>query len=413
MTLPMTSPGQPDRLSRRRNRWIAAKTAVAARTLAIVVTGTLGASGLASAQRPTIAVSTAAELQAAVADPANAGRTIVLAPNTYYLDPSGPTLGRLELQTDMELRGVPGRSDAVIIDASLLPQPSYSDGALFTGALRMGRGRNAARWLTLRSAAAGAAFVETDLPPSVSDDQTSVTVDHCIIEDNIRAIDFRLVGPAASRRALSGYFTDNVLKNNTASMGQGIRIVYLQGVEGATLRAAIRGNSITGNLAGLFAASNGSSGNSIEISSTNNRYSGNGVGGVLVAGLSAGKQADDNGLTFDSQNDEFAGNSLATTQYAAAGAGLAVTGGDSTGTVAGRTNRNSALVNLRYAQFDANPAGDLVLFGAHGTNSLVAGVSNQVVVALFGGTPDRIVHQMDSDPPEPTNHVTVINFPAR
>jgi hypothetical protein len=277
----------------------------------------------------------------------------------------------------------------------------------------MGRGRNAVRWLTLRNAAAGAAFVETDLPPSAPDDRTSVTVERCIIEGNSRGIDFRLLGTASDDRTLTGFFTENILRNNTSGFGQAIRIVYLQGVSGATLRATIEGNTIEGNVAGLLATSNGSSGNRITIDSMNNSYSGNGVGGILVAGISTGMQADGNLLTFDSQNDEFAGNSLPTTRYAAAGAGLAVTGGDSAATVAGRTNDNLARVNLRNARFDANPAGDLIAFGAYGAGGLIAGTGNDAVVALLGGTRDLVILQTDSEPAEPTNHATVIQRPGR
>jgi hypothetical protein len=392
-------------------RCASGRIGVAKRALALAAIAILGAAVVASAQGPKVVVTTAAELQAAVANPANAGRRIVLAPNPdgYVLSPSGPTQGRLELQTDMELEGAPGDSSAVVIDASLLPAASYQTGGPATGALRMGRGHNAVRWLTLRNATRGQAFIETDLTPTAPDAQTSVTVERCIIEGNARGIDFRLIGAATNGRTLTGYFEDNILRSNTLGMGQGVRIAILQGVTGATLRATIKGNSLEGNLAGLLAASNSSSGNTIAIDSKSNSYTGNGIGCLLVAGIATGaSHADDNELTFDSHNDEFEGNDEPTAVYADAGAGLAVLGGDSAAAAAGGTNRNSTRLDLRNARFSANPTADVVAFGARGANGLVAGTGNDVLITLLGSTRDPFILPTDSIPAEPTNHVTVV-----
>jgi hypothetical protein len=410
----------PSRRSRRRRAGADAGLALALAAAAI-----LGAAPFGEAAGPKVWVTTAVELQQQVHDSINAGKTIVLAPGVYMLDPAGPTLGRLELQTDMELEGVPGNNAAVVIDASRLdatlpgaPDPavpaSYQDGTLFTGALRVGRGHNAVRWMTLRRAGLGAAFIEADLPP-VAGAETSVTVEHCSIEGNIRAIDFRLVGAAANGRTMTGDFRDNVLRSNTLGMGQGLRIVFLQGANDATLRATIQGNTFAANLAGIFAGSNGSSRNTITVDSRNNSFTGNGVGAVLVAGLTSGaRAADDNAVTFGSQDDEFDGNLLPTTVYTAAGAGLAVSGADSTSTTAGKTNRNSATVELRNAHFLDNPAGDLLTVGAHGANGLVAGTHNEVLVTLLGSTADLdIPTPVESDPAEPTNHVTIVGHPGQ
>jgi hypothetical protein len=357
-------------------------------------------------------VTTAARLQQEVADPSNAGRRIVLQHGNYTLSPDGPTGGRLELQTDMELEGVPGDSGAVVIDASELPPASYQLPAL-TGALRMGRGHNAVRWLTLRNAAPGSAFVETDLAPTVADAETSVTVEGCIIEGNARGIDFRLLGAAASGRSLRATFKDNVFRDNTAGKGQGLRIAHLQGVTGATLLATVQGNSVDGNLAGLLAASNNSSGNTIAIDSRSNTYSGNGVGVVLVAGIAAGtSQANDNKLTFDSSDDAFEDNNLPTAAYTDAGAGLVAQGADSIAPVAGRANRNSHVLILRNPRFSGNLTFDLLAIGARGVGALVPGTDNELLAVLLGGTGTPIVQETDSAPAEPTNHATVVQHPG-
>ena len=71
-------------------------------------------------------VSTVDELYAAVNNADNAGAQIILAPGTYLLSASYPNGGRLELQTDMGLKGQPGDSDAVLIDESALPIVRFS-----------------------------------------------------------------------------------------------------------------------------------------------------------------------------------------------------------------------------------------------------------------------------------------------
>src|SRR5262245_28578543 len=64
------------------------------------------------------------QLYDAVNDPANAGATIVLAAGRYELTrvKSGvgarPNDGRLELQADMSISGVPGHPEDVVIDSS-------------------------------------------------------------------------------------------------------------------------------------------------------------------------------------------------------------------------------------------------------------------------------------------------------
>ena len=55
-----------------------------------------------------IYVSDISQLYAAVNDPANTRRKIVLAPGTYILEPNHPNAGRIELLENMELQGQPG-----------------------------------------------------------------------------------------------------------------------------------------------------------------------------------------------------------------------------------------------------------------------------------------------------------------
>ena len=123
-----------------------------------------------------IPVNTVEELYAAVNNPANAGATLLLAPGIYTLSPAdsdnSPRLkgGRIELQIDVSLIGVEGDASAVVIDAFNLPVGSFpqtTNGAA-TGpnaAVRMGRGRNAIEWLTVRDARFAQANIDTGLQP--------------------------------------------------------------------------------------------------------------------------------------------------------------------------------------------------------------------------------------------------------
>src|SRR5688572_24832226 len=69
-------------------------------------------------------VSTLDELYAAVNNPDNAATEVILSPGIYVLNSSYPNAGRLELQTDMSLKGQSGDADAVFIDQSSLPAAS-------------------------------------------------------------------------------------------------------------------------------------------------------------------------------------------------------------------------------------------------------------------------------------------------
>ena len=168
-----------------------------------------------------IHVSNIEELYAAVNDPENAGRRIVLAPGTYSLDPTQANGGRLEFQQDMTIVGQRGDAGAVVIDASNLPSASYALGGLFmTGAVRMGRGSNTLEWLTVQGAVNGSAGVETDLP--AGPDATIVRVVHIVAQGNSRGIDVRHLGPAFNGHVLRAILRDNEARRNRDF---GIRIV--------------------------------------------------------------------------------------------------------------------------------------------------------------------------------------------
>ena len=109
------------------------------------------------------------ELYAAVNDPQNTGRRVVAAPGVYMLsttDSSGtlrPNGGRLEFQEDMSLVGVVGDRTAVVISGINLPASVLPNAPIPFGAIRLGRGRNAVEWLTVRDTRGGQGNIVTSL----------------------------------------------------------------------------------------------------------------------------------------------------------------------------------------------------------------------------------------------------------
>ena len=124
---------------------------------------------VSAAQGSTISVSNVEELYAVLNDAANEGAEVALAPGVYTLsatDPGGtprPNRGRLELKADMSLYGVAGDRAAVVIDASLLPDSSFTVPFGRTGIIRAGLGSSAIEWLTIAGQPFAAAAIETDL----------------------------------------------------------------------------------------------------------------------------------------------------------------------------------------------------------------------------------------------------------
>ena len=130
-----------------------------------------------------IYVSNLEELYAAVNDPGRAGTEVILAAGTYVLNASYPNGGRLELQTDMSLRGQPGNSDAAIIDQSSLPTSSFVIPAGRTGGIRMGKGTNSLEWLSTVGGAVSAnpfSVINTDLLST----ETNIRILHVYINVN-------------------------------------------------------------------------------------------------------------------------------------------------------------------------------------------------------------------------------------
>jgi hypothetical protein len=175
-----------------------------------------------------------------------------LAAGIYTLDTTRVFFGRLQLHQDMNLRGVAGLQDEVIIDASALQAKHYLDGTLSTGAIRVGRGSNTVESLTIRNASAGTAGIETDLPDGTG--PTHIRIAHVISAGNVRGIDVVNSRTAMAHRAMTVELSENELRDNVAGIGTGVRFVNANGATGASINAVIDNNKIHDNKVGCLVA---------------------------------------------------------------------------------------------------------------------------------------------------------------
>lgn len=345
------------------------------------------------------------ELYAAINNPQNAGKQIILEPNLYVLDPGRPHGGRIELQQGMSLRGKEGHADSVVIDASGLDVASLTDGVL-TGAIRVGRGANAVEWLTVRNVTQGAAAIETDLAGA---GVSSVRIANVIAVNNQRGFDIRNVGPAMAHRRLEVQLVRNVLSDNTAGAGQGLRIVN-QNTSAGVIHAALCNNEARGNIAGGLGANLNSDSCTLLIESTADQFEHNGNGWILLGGIASGTVfAGDNSVGFTAHGGTIQGSGVLSPPAAQLTGGLVAVGGTNSGSVADHVSHNVVGVELWGVTLRGNDSPDIGAWGAWTASGVLAGTYDRVSIALHGVTKLANVVPTPSAPPEPggTNTVTI------
>lgn len=361
-----------------------------------------------------IQVSNVEQLYDAVNDPANAGDTIVLAPGQYVLtkvkpgDGMRPNGGRLELQADMSMTGVPGHPEDVVIDSSdPVNGPSFGLGALGNaGTIRIGRGRNTVEWLTVVGGSASAGGVQTDLvgAPAV------LRVAHVVSRGSVRGIDVRNLGPAGAGRTIIVDLDDNEVFANTASNGQGIRFVNSV-ADDASIAATLHNNRSHDNNQGFLASNERSARASITIDSHDDRFDDNLIGGVIYGGLTNGAgTATGNTVTFTMHAGSIAGSHGSVPPQNIT-AGLSVIGGVFTppGGTANSASSNAVQVSIWGTKFDDNAALDIEAWGAKSLTTDLAGTGNVVTVDLHGVSAQARSLAHDSVPNEAagTNRATI------
>ncbi|MBI4915116.1 MAG: hypothetical protein HY825_04655 [Acidobacteria bacterium] len=357
--------------------------------------------GMVMAAQPVL-VTDVPGLYEAVNDPANVGRRIVLAPRTYDLSPDFENGGRLELQEGMELAGIPGDPAAVVIDASALPLASYQVGTFLTGPVRVGRGRNAVEWLTIRNDLYGAGLIETDLAPVST--STVIRVEHVVLSGGQRGLDVRFLGPAFDGRLIEATFEGNELQAITRGMSQGIRITF-SGVNGGVLRAMSRDNVFEGNQVGLIASSQAGSNNAISIRSQGDRFVDNRAGCLLIGG--SGATASSNTLHFVAHGDEFRDNDHAQTNPAyTLGGGIVAVGGTS------RASETVGRLEVFDSTFSGNGLGDIIAFGYYdAVNGLPVGADNLQELRVVPPGRGLSTLRVDSSPADAGSGNAVVVLP--
>lgn len=340
-----------------------------------------------------------------ISRPGNEGAVLVLAPRRYILD------RRLELQHDMTLRGQAGDASAVIIDASELTTADFSatgpTGAFASGAIRMGRGRNALEWLTVEKATAGASAITTDL--GGGGDSTSIRIFHVVARASPRGLDARNLN--APGRKMSLEVVESRFLDNTDAPGQGIRILNAS-ASGARIDARLRGNVSTGNVAGCIVSNLNSHEAAISVHSDADVFDNNANGCVLLGGLTqatATTLAEDNVLVFQSRGGSFRHNTRGLPAAFPHAGGIVVVGGQSQGP--GKVaSGNSVHIELHDALWGDNQGWDLQAWGAQAGGAQAAGTENEVTIKLHGGSGQAWTTERQSAPPEAeaTNSVRIV-----
>jgi len=371
------------------------------------------------------------QLYAAVNNPANAGASVILAPNIYVLSstsPAGsarPNGGRLDLQQDMSLYGVSGDRAAVIIDATA-PGLSFTEGmppGQRTGVIRTGRGSNTVEWLTIAGNPLAAAAIDTDLFLTL---EAHVRVAHVVAGNSSRGVDVRNLGAAMSGRRLHADIVDGEFFGSIES----IRVANFQGADRGEINVVMSGNRSHDNTLGCIVANNRSSFATIHVRSNGDRFEGNGLGCQIVGGLVGGSGfANSNSTVFEAHGTAFSNNNKRSDFCAPCGGptftdfgGLLVVGGDVIAAAfANTTSSNTVTVRLFGSKVDENqtpPGIDFQAFGAHFADlSALAGTDNHVTIELHGVSaqvdPVVVGSFPDNLPGSDTNTVTIFRSPSK
>jgi len=364
-----------------------------------------------------ILVADVEQLYAAINDPANDGAMLLLAPGTYVLSAktaSGanrPNAGRLELREDMSVSGVAGDRAAVVIDATGLPQSSFTMSFGRTGVFRTGQGSNAIEWLTIAGNPLAAAAIETELvgnPP-----EARVRVAHVVAGNSARGVDVRNVGAAMAGRRLHAEIIDNEFFRGV----EGIRVANFVGAHGGDISVIMSGNRSYQNVLGCIVESNRSNSGTIYVRSSGDRFEDNGLGCQIGAGLASSATADSNSTVFDCHGSHFS-NNRRTAFFNNTGpdfqhfGGVLVAAGDVIATGgAAATSNNAVAMRLWGCKVEANQNADFEAYGAQSRDpAKIAGVDNHTTIELHGVSKRIDVLSVNSSPVDPSgsNTSTVI-----
>jgi len=367
-------------------------------------------------------VSNISQLYTAINDPDNIGATIILAPGTYLLSPNYPKGGLLELQYNMSLVGQPGHPELVIIDATGLPDASFtllpSPGNPFTlrkGVVRIGNGRNAVEWMTLQNDPGHSirSLIQTDI---VATTTTQVRIAHTIIKGSSIGVDILNWRTESSGRIVEAELENNEITSNILTpSGTGIEIRNSHAVNGASVKVKLKGNYLHGNRVGLAFVNSRCTQNNITAESIEDRIENNGLGIAFIGGnSSATMPGANNSILFEAYGTAIWNNSgiLPPLEFGSPGGVFAAAGIISAVVPPGTTNNNKLGISF-YGCSIKNNIGDFQIT-AYGAQSLFpsltpAGSNNTTSIYLHGVSKQATVNAINSFPNEPagTNSVNI------
>ncbi len=320
------------------------------------------------------------QLYAAVNDPQNAGRQIVAAPGIYMLsatDPNGsprPNGGRLEFQENMSLTGVAGDRSAVVISGINLPASSLTGGPIPLGAIRLGRGRNAVEWLTVRDTRGGQGNIVTGLSyPGTQYVRVAHVASTGATPYNLSLFNF---GTAPT---LDADIVDNDLHSAFGGMRGGFRI---RNSSAGVINVRLTGNRVWNNQIN-FIINTAATGATTNIISEGNSYFDNGNGLTIVGGLNSSG----NTINFQGSGDTYTNNAAGSVFERG---GLFVASADKGAPTPGSTpvpsNNNTVTVSLFFCRFHGNDLWDLAAIGARSFPETLGdpGSNNHTTVNMVG-----------------------------
>ncbi len=356
-----------------------------------------------------IRISNIEQLYIAVNDTGNSSCVIVLDPGTYVLSSTYPNSGRLELQTDMDMKGKKDSPGQVIIDQTALPTASFNlAGSGRTGGLRMGKGSNSIEWLTVIGNVNALSAIDTDLPST----ETYVRIAHTVVRNSQIGIDVRNRQAEHAGRSIHASIENNDVFANTAGFGSGIVFQNANGATGSIITGITTGNYIHGNRVGFRAFNNAATStvnnSSVTIVSNADVIEGNGLGMYINGGLTQVSSAFANGnqthLEFygsaiRNNNPQPMPSEILPVEANIPRGGIFVAGGNSTG------SNNMASDNKLIAKFwGAVISGNTADINAYGAWSrapaTIPGINNLAEIYLDGVSAFAIVAATNCEPAE-------------
>ena len=329
------------------------------------------------------AVDTIDKLYAAVNNPNLAGTIIVLEEGIYVLSPMFDHGGRLELQPGMKLMGGPGDPARVTIDASNLPDAVFEipvNRGNRLGVIRVGCGANAVERLTIKGHNRAIACIAADLDTDSTGRKytsPSIRIADVVCDNtatpNSRGIDLRSFGKWQAGRTIFAEIERCTLRGGM----QGIRLANFFGADGAKIRAMLKSNVCSGNSLGCIITNNRTNFGTINVNSTNDKFTGNALGCHVAGAIVQDPTVPDftpanmNVTTFDAQGSEFTNNN-----WRLPATGILVTGAD-TPDCPGTASDNRVEMHLTACTISGNTSADFRAFGARNTGTLMPGISGK------------------------------------